>query len=155
QPGEPVDPGVPGHRGERFGVADAVLDADHVRRPVGERGDVRARNALVSEVEDDAQVGNVAGDRGVVVDPAFTGDIGVHRLVDHDHAGAVVTGVPGRLDRGGDVVADPGQQLGLPLAGGRGRLDHLPGLGLAERVELAGVAVGGDDRDPAVDQAPG
>src|SRR6185437_11298472 len=155
QPGEPVDPGVPGHGGERAGVADAVLDADHVRRPVGKRRDVRARDALVSEVQDDAQVGNVTGDRGVVVDPAFTGDVGVDRLVDHDHAGAVVPGVPGRLDRGGDVVADPGQQLGLVVGGARRRLDHLPGLSLAERVELAGVAVRGDDYDPAVDQAPG
>ena len=113
QPGEPVDPGVPGHGGERAGVADAVLDADDVRRPVGERGDVRAGDALVPDVQHDAEVGDRAGDGGVVVDPAFPGHVGVHRLVDHDHAGAVVPGVPGRLDRGGDVVADPGQQLGL------------------------------------------
>jgi len=66
-----------------------------------------------------------------------------------------LVGMPGRVDRGGDVVADPGQQFGLPMAGGRGRLDRLPGLGLAEGVELAGVAVRGDDRDPAADQAPG
>jgi hypothetical protein len=82
----------------------------------------------------------------------------MHRLVDHDHAGAVVLGVPGRLDRGGDVVADAGQQLGPAVPGaddlGRG-FEGMPGLGLAERVELPGVAVRGDDRDPAVDQAPG
>ncbi len=40
-------------------------------------------------------------------------------------------------------------------AGPGRRLGHLPGLGRAERVELAGVAVRRDDRDPAVDQAPG
>src|ERR1035441_4541098 len=51
-----------------------------------------------------------------------------------------------------------GQQLGPAVPGaddpGRG-LEGMPGLGLAERVELAGVAVRGDDRDAAVDQAPG
>ena len=81
-----------------------------------ELGDVRAGDALGPQVQDDAQVGDRVGDGGVVVDPAFGGHVGVHRLVDHDHAGAVVLGVPGRLDGGGDVVADAGQQFGPWLA---------------------------------------
>ena len=119
QPGEPVEPGVPRHGGELGRVADAVLDADDVRRPVGERGDLRAGAALVPDVQDHAEVGHRAGDGGVVVDPAFGRHVRVHRLVDHDHAGTVVLGVPGRLDRGRDVVADAGQELDLVGPGRR------------------------------------
>ena len=71
----------------------------------------RAGAALVPDVEHDAQVGDRVRDRGVVVDPAFGRHVRVHRLVDHDHAGPVILGVPGRLDRGRDVVADAGQEL--------------------------------------------
>jgi hypothetical protein len=56
--------------------------------------------------------------------------------VDHDHAGAVILGVPGRVDRGRDVVADAGQDFcAVPAAAagdlGRG-LQRLPGFGRAE-----------------------
>jgi hypothetical protein len=163
QPGHPAEPGVAGHGGELGRVADAVLDADDVRRPIGERGDVRAGAALVPDVEHDTEVGHRVRDRRVVVDPAFGRHVRMHGLVDHDHAGPVILGVPGRLDRGRDVMPDPGQDLDARFptgfaagAGHLGRgLECLPGLGLAQRIELAGVAVRGDDRDSRVDQARG
>ena len=120
QPGEPVDPGVAGHRGELGRVPDRVLDADDVRGPVGEFGDVGAGASLVPDVQDDAEVGDGVRDGDVVVDPALGGHVRVHRLVDHDHAGAVVPGVPGRLGRGRDVVADADQQFRPGPAPGRG-----------------------------------
>src|SRR6202034_3200109 len=115
QPGEPVQAGVPGHGGEHGRVADAVFHADDVRRPVRELGDVRPGNARGPQVQHHAEVGDGARDGGVVVDPALGGDVRVHRLVDHDHADAMIGGVPGRVDGGGDVVADAGEQFGPVL----------------------------------------
>ena len=156
QPGEPVQAGVPGHRAEPGRVLDPVLDPDHVGAAGPELGDLGPGDLLAAHVEDHAQVGHGVGDGLVVVHPALGRLIGVDRLVNHDHLRPGLLGVPGRVDGGGDVVAHARQHVGVAAAAGLAvraayrLLGGLPGLGRGERVELAGVAVGGDHRDPGV-----
>jgi hypothetical protein len=77
----------------------------------------------------------------------------VDGLVDHHHPGAEVTGVPGGGDGGRDVVPDADQDHGpLPGLVDRQLRDQTPLFG-RQRVELAGVAVRGEGRDAAVEQA--
>ena len=156
QPGQPGEPGqarVPGHAGEPHQVAHAVLDPHDVRALLAEPADVPAGDLRVPDVQHHAHVRHGLGDGRVVVNPAVGRQVRADRLVNHDHAGPGRAGVGRGADRGGDVVADAGQHLRAPADGADRGLGGGPGLLARQRVELPGVAVGGDQGDPVVDQA--